>query len=65
MRSWADDFNTYEEACHYYGVDTPAQVAAEEEFWAALEREELMDRMMAGAIQPGAVWKLWTDECPF
>ena len=22
---WADDFNTYEEACEYYGADTPAR----------------------------------------
>lgn len=29
MHSWADQFNTYDEACHYYGVDTPAQVAEE------------------------------------
>ena len=29
MRSWADDFNTYDEACHFYGCDTPAQLEAE------------------------------------
>lgn len=29
---WADDFNTYEEACNYYGVDTPAQIAAEVDY---------------------------------
>ena len=30
--TWADDFNTFEEACIYYGVDTPAQIAAEIEW---------------------------------
>lgn len=29
MRTWADDFNTYAEACIYYGADTPEQIAAE------------------------------------
>jgi len=29
MSNWADDFNTYEEACLYYGCDTPAQIEAE------------------------------------
>jgi hypothetical protein len=29
--NWADDFNTYEDACRYYGCDTPAQLAAEAE----------------------------------
>jgi len=37
MSNWADQFNTYDEACHYYGVDTPAQAAAEEHFWAVQE----------------------------
>lgn len=26
--NWADQFNTYEDACRYYGVETPAQLAA-------------------------------------
>lgn len=29
MTSWADQFNTYAEACHYYGADTPEQIRAE------------------------------------
>lgn len=36
MTSWSDMFNTYEEACEYYGADTPAQIAAE----IAAEAEE-------------------------
>lgn len=32
--TWADDFRTFEDACNYYGCDTPAQLAAEfEERW--------------------------------
>jgi hypothetical protein len=34
---WADDFNTYREACEYYGCDTPEQIEAENEYYA---REE-------------------------
>ena len=26
-----NEFHSYEEACHYYGCDTPAQLAAEAE----------------------------------
>ena len=29
---WADDFNTYTDACTYYGCDTPEQLAAEAEY---------------------------------
>jgi hypothetical protein len=29
MRTWADDFNTYQEACDYYGCDGPRELAME------------------------------------
>lgn len=29
MTCWSDHFNTYDEACHYYGIDTPAQLEDE------------------------------------
>lgn len=29
MTCWSEQFNTYDEACHYYGVDTPAELADE------------------------------------
>lgn len=29
MRNWADDFNTYADACRFYGCDTPDQLQAE------------------------------------
>jgi hypothetical protein len=34
--TWSDQFNTYEEACHYYGIDTPEQ-AADEGDWRDAE----------------------------
>jgi hypothetical protein len=35
-----NEFESYEDACHYYGADTPAQVAAEEAYWAEEEARE-------------------------
>lgn len=29
---WADDFNTFDEACQFYGCDTPAQIEAEAKY---------------------------------
>jgi hypothetical protein len=37
--TWADQFATYEEACAYYGADTPAQLAGEDAFYEALAKE--------------------------
>lgn len=42
---WADDFNTFREACEYYGVDTPEQVAAENEYYDQQEWIVLQDRL--------------------
>lgn len=58
--TWADDFNTYEEACRYYGVDTPAQVAAEEAYYFALECVALQDDMEAR----GPVFNTWRSDYP-
>lgn len=44
---WADDFNTYEEACLYYGADTPAQIAAEEAYYFQLDCIAAQDDMEA------------------
>jgi len=35
-----NQFESYDDACRYYGVDTPAQVEAEERYWAAEEARE-------------------------
>jgi hypothetical protein len=52
--TWADQFNTYEEACTYYGVDTPAQLASEAE-WQAEEDARWLAEMEAafGPYDPG------------
>ena len=44
---WADDFNTYEEACEYYGADTPDQLAAEAADNLAEARVDLQDEIEA------------------
>jgi hypothetical protein len=64
MRTWADDFNTYAEACEYYGADTPASLAAEARYEAEIYGNEIMDQMYAGIVQPGALWSV-EEECPF
>lgn len=64
MQSWADQFNTYDEACEYYGADTPAQVAQEEK-WRNLEDGiEEMDAMEARG-GPNPSWFHADPECPF
>lgn len=45
--NWADDFNTYADACRFYGCDTPADIAAEMAERDAEEAAEQMDAMMA------------------
>lgn len=46
--TWADQFATYDDACRYYGCDTPAQAAAEEQWhfeeWALRNQDELEAR---------------------
>lgn len=61
-----NEFDSYRAACRYYGADTPEDCAAEEEFWARVEGEALMDQMYAGVIQPGAVYPVrFDDEIPW
>ena len=45
-----NEFHSYAEACEYYGVDTPAQVAAEDAYWAAEEANEDLDRRFNEAL---------------
>lgn len=76
--NWADDFNTYTEACEYYGCDTPAQVAAEMEARDAEDNILSQDEMEArgGPLvyypayrldHPGFAWdvSLLDDGMPF
>ena len=64
MRTWADDFNTYDEACRFYGCDTPAQVAAECEQQRREELIEMMDDMEAKG-RPIYTSFDFEFECPF
>jgi len=50
------EHESYDEACNYYGADTPASLKAEDEWMAESYREEIMDRMMAGEVQPAAIF---------
>lgn len=36
-----NQFESFDDACRYYGADTPAQVAAEDAYWAEEEAREL------------------------
>ena len=66
---WADDFNTYEEACAYYGADTPAMLAAEAaadeaEWWIARQDEvEIRGGATTANFRPMSYVE--TDEIPF
>lgn len=49
----------YEAACRYYGADSPESLKGEEKWQEQQDREFeelLMDRMMAGEVQPAAWW---------
>ena len=58
--NWAEMFNTYAEACTYFGVDTPDQLRAEAEEEAREEREAQMDALEAGvepmSFEPEEIW---------
>lgn len=45
--SWADQFNTYEEACIYYGADTPASIKLEMDAWTEESYIQEQDDMEA------------------
>lgn len=63
---WADDFNTYDEACEFYGTDTPAQIAAEIE---AELREEFIAEQDLIEAHCGPLYGRWKrifeDDIPF
>jgi hypothetical protein len=40
MTTWADQFNTYQEACDFYGCDGPREFAFESRYEAEREAEE-------------------------
>ena len=59
---WSDDFNTYEDACRFYGCDTPAQLEAEAREAAAESWIEAQDEIEA---RGGPAFHVWQEEIPF
>ena len=45
--NWADSFNTYTEACEFFGADTPAQIASEMKWRAQEEWAQECDEIEA------------------
>lgn len=57
MTTWADQFNTYQDACDFYGCDGPRELAAEERYHAAIDAVDTQDAMEArGGPLPPFVW---------
>jgi hypothetical protein len=44
---WSNDFNTYEDCCNFYGIETPAQLAADAEYEAEASWIEAQDVLEA------------------
>jgi hypothetical protein len=67
MASWADHFNTYTEACEFFGVDTPTQLEAEARSEAAEEAIVEQDEMEArgGPRVRSADEQVGYDDIPF
>jgi hypothetical protein len=66
LGGWADDFNTYQEACDFYGCDGPAQLRAEAAEDLAEARIALQDEMEARGGPRFAFDRSWiNDELPF
>lgn len=62
--TWSDDFATFDDACRFYGCDTPADLAAEaryldEESW--IEHQDILEALGG----PRFVAPLIDDEIPF
>lgn len=59
------EHESYEAACYYYGADTPAQVAAEEAYWA--KEEQLAEDWAAlmGEPSPWIACGPAEEVCPF
>ena len=62
---WADDFNTYQEACDYYGCDGPDVFAAEAAEDLFLARVEFQDDMEARGGPLFVAALSFDEEIPF
>ncbi len=57
MTTWADQFNTYQDACDFYGCDGPRELAIEARYEAERDAIEMQDAMEArGGPLPAFVW---------
>lgn len=54
------EHESYEAACHYYGVDTPDQIEAEEAMWAEIEAREAQDEVYAYNRAGKIHWRQFT-----
>lgn len=61
--TWADDFNTYEEACEFYGADSRANLLAEAEYEYERSCVEWQDEIETKG--PRFYVSLPNDELPF
>jgi hypothetical protein len=59
-----NEFESYEAACYYYGCDTPAQIAAEEAYWAEQDKLAADWAALMGEPQPWADY-VPDETCPF
>jgi hypothetical protein len=60
--------STWDEACEVAGIETPAQLAAEEAYWAAKEAIEIQDAMEArGGPLPRSIYEMlpFCNDIPF
>lgn len=65
---WADDFNTYTEACEYYGADAPDMLLAEQAEELAQARIEWQDEIEINGPRFGRFGYASAaidDDCPF
>jgi hypothetical protein len=60
MTTWADQFNTYQDACDFYGCDGPRELAVEDRYHAEIESIEAQDEMEARGGPPAKL--LWPIE---
>jgi hypothetical protein len=59
--NWADDFNTYREACIYYGAEDPEVLRAE----AERESEEANLANLDAMEARGGPYYMFNDEIPY
>lgn len=62
--SWADHFNTYQDACDFYGCDGPRELAIEAAYEEAEACISNQDWMEANG-RPCPDWRSLSEDIPF